>query len=90
MTAIAEPEPEAPAPRPTITVVFDGIGAAGCTIEASEDVQPSQIYGLAYLIDLWAREIRMSMIAQAARAAEARQSGLVVPMNREMRRHRES
>ena len=77
---------EVPQPRPTITITFAGPGLADFTIEASDEVQPAQVYGAAFMFDQWAHEIRIQILAGAARAAEAR-GGIVVPVNRQMRRH---
>ena len=86
---MAEPrEPEAIS-YPTITIRFAGVGLADFTIEASPDVQPAQVYGAAFMFDQWAQEVRIQMLAGAARAAEAR-GGIVLPMNRAARRHPES
>lgn len=67
-----------PEPKPTITITFAGKSLADLRIEASDDVEPAQVYAAAFLFDLWAREVRDSILAQAQieamnRAAIARQ-----------------
>ena len=72
-------------PQPTIVVTFRGPGTADCQIVASDGIEPAKVYTAAYLVDLWAHEVRASLI-EAARQARPH---LVVPVpapNREQRR----
>lgn len=83
---MSEPQdPPAIDDAPFIIVRFKGKGTADCTIVASDEIEPAQVYTAAYLVDLWAHEVRQSLI-DAARA----RPHLVVPApgpNREQRRH---
>lgn len=75
----------------TITITFTGPGAAACSIEAADGVEPAQVYAAAFLFDVWAREVRMQTIAaMAQRAAAAGPPRILVPTvspNRQARRH---
>lgn len=90
-TTQPEPEPE-PAQRvqPRIIVTFAGLGAAACSIEADDEIEPAQVFAAAWIIDSWAHEVRFAQAAEIAARERARTTQLVVPAtapNRQQRRH---
>lgn len=58
--------PPAAGRKPRIVVEFAGPGLADCQIVPDEDVTLAQLYGLAWLIDVWAREARAGQLASSA------------------------
>jgi len=57
---------------PRIIITFNG---ADANIQALDEVSAGQIFLAAYLLDLWAHEVRSDMIA----AGRAKQKALLVP-----------
>lgn len=59
------PEPAAAEP-PTITIRFEGPGAAAMAIVPGPGVTVAQLYAAAWLLDTYAHEVRGGEIARAA------------------------
>lgn len=68
--------------RPYVLIEFMGPDSATSRIEATASVQ--QVYAAAWLLNQWATELRM---AQLGAIAEAQAGRIIVPGNRQQRRH---
>ena len=55
-----------PEPAPTLTLRWVGPGAADFSITPSPNLQAAQLYAAAWLLDAYAREVRMGQAAAAA------------------------
>lgn len=60
-------KPAPPAPSPTIRLVFTGVNLAECRIEHDPAVTDGQLFLAAQLLDMYAREVRASILANQAR-----------------------
>lgn len=74
--------------RPVIVFTFVGVGMGDFSIQASESIQPAQVYALAFYVQQWAASIHHGIeLAKARQEAERTRPILVPTPNRAGRRH---